>query len=82
MGNVNQFLAVLRKRLKDQYIQDWSNALENSTRVRFYRNISGFYFQPHLEFITINKFRIAMTKLRVSSNQIEVEMDQANIYPI
>ena len=35
VSNVNQFLAVLRQRLKDQYIQDWSNALENSSRARF-----------------------------------------------
>ena len=42
VGNINQFLAVLRQRLKDQYIQDWSNALENSSRARFYSNISGF----------------------------------------
>ena len=73
VGNVNQFLAVLRQRLKDQYIQDWSNALENSSRARFYSNISGFYLQPYLEFITIRKFRIAMTKLRLSSHRLEVE---------
>ena len=72
-GNVNQFLAVLRQRLKDQYIQDWSNVLENSSRARFYSNISDFYLQPYLEFITIRKFRIAMTKLRVSSHRLEVE---------
>ena len=39
----------------------------------FNRNISGFYFQPYLDVITIRKFRTAMTKLRVSSQRLEVE---------
>ena len=57
VGNVNQFLTVLRQRLKDQYMQD-----------------SDFCIQPYLNLITIRKFRTAMTKLRVSSHRLEVEI--------
>ena len=74
VGNVNQFLTVLRQRLKDQYMQDWSNEINNSSRARFYRNISDFCIQPYLNLITIRKFRSAMTKLRVSSHRLEVEI--------
>ena len=32
LGNVNQFFfTVLRQRLKDQYMQDWSNEINNSS---------------------------------------------------
>ena len=71
MGNVNQFLAVLRQRLNDQYIQDWSSALENSSRARFHRNIAGSYLQLYLEFITIRKFRVAM-----AIHRLEVDTDR------
>ena len=74
VGNVNQFLTVLRQRLKDQYMQDWSNEINNSSRARFYRNISDFCIQPYLNLITIRKFRTAMTKLRVSAHRLEVEI--------
>ena len=70
VGYVNQLLAVLRQRLK---VQDWFNALENSSRARYNRNASGFYLQSYLAFITIRKFRIAMIKLRVFSHRLDVE---------
>ena len=73
VGNVNQFFTVLQQRLKDQYIQDWSSALENSSRALFYRNIADFKFQSYFEIISVKKFRTAMTKLRVSSHRLEVE---------
>ena len=60
--NVNQFLTVLRQRLKDQYMQDWSNEINNSSSARFYRNNSDFCIQPYLNLITIRKFCTAMTK--------------------
>ena len=66
-------MAVLRQRLRDQYIQDWFSGIENSSRARFYRKIAGFCLQPYLDFVTIKKFRIALTKLRVSSHRLEVE---------
>ena len=73
VGDVNLFLTILRPRLKDQYIPGWVGEIESSSRALFYRNISGFYFQPYLDVITIQKFRIAMIKLRVSSHRLEVE---------
>ena len=55
-------------------MQDWSNEINNSSRARFNRNISDFCIQPYLNLITIRKFRTAMTKLRVSSHRLEVEI--------
>ena len=73
VGDVKLFLTMLRQRIKDQFIQGWAGEIQNSSRARFYRNITEFHFQPYLDIINIRKFRTAMTKLRVSSHRLEVE---------
>ena len=35
IGNIRNFLAIFKIRVKDIYIQDWHSRLENSTRARF-----------------------------------------------
>ena len=40
----------------------------------FYRQIATFWFSDYLEIVNIKKFRIASTKLRVSSHRLEIEM--------
>ena len=72
VGDVKLFLTMLRQRIKDQFIQGWAGDIQNSSRARFYRNITEFHFQPYLD-INIRKFRTAMTNLRVSSHRLEVE---------
>ena len=71
--DVKLFLTMLRQRIKYQFIQGWAGEIQNSSRARFYRNITEFHFQPYLDIINIRKFRTAMTKLRVSSHRLEVE---------
>ena len=44
--DVKLFLTILRQRIKDQFIQGWAGEMQNSTRARFYRNITEFHFQP------------------------------------
>ena len=74
VGNINNFLYIFKTRVRDIYIQDWHSRLENSTRARFYINISNFEFQRHLEVLQIEKYRKSLCKLRVSSHRLEVEM--------
>ena len=40
----------------------------------FYRQIASFQFSEYLEIVNIKKFRIALTKIRVSSHRLEIEM--------
>ena len=65
---------MLRQRIKDQFIQGWAGEIQNSSRARFYRNITEFHFQPYLDIINIRKFRTAMTKLRVSSHRLRLRL--------
>ena len=44
-GNANMFLNLLKQRLHDQFIQNWSSRLEESSRANFYSCISSFQFQ-------------------------------------
>ena len=40
----------------------------------FYRTFADFHFQDYLDIIEVRKFRIAMTKLRIASQRLEVKL--------
>ena len=73
MGNYERFIAVLRQRLTDNFIQNWHSRLEDSSRTVFYKSIASFQFQPYLENINVSKFYNAISKLRMSSHRSEIE---------
>ena len=72
MGDVNLFLKVFIRRINDSFIQKWSTELKSS-RALFYKQFSSFEFAKYLEIINITKYRIALTRLRLSSHRLEVE---------
>lgn len=73
VGDIPHFLTLFKQRLKDNFIQDWNARINESSRALFYRNISSFEYQCYLDFITVKQFRVALTRLRVSSHRLEVE---------
>ena len=73
VGNINMFLTLFNQRLNDQFIQEWNENLNNSTRADTYRLFATFSFKQYLDQINIKKFRTALTRLRVSSHRLEVE---------
>ena len=73
VGNCNAFLAMFRQRVRDIFVQNWISELDNSSRALFYRSFANFKFQSYLEFISVKKFRVALSKLRVSSHRLECE---------
>ena len=73
VGNINMFLTLFNQRLNDQFIQEWNENLNNSTRADTYRLFATFSFKQYLDQINIKKFRTAVTRLRVSSHRLEVE---------
>ena len=74
VGDVKVFLSVVKERLQDNFIQNWNTELNESSRAVFYRQIASFQSSEYLEIVNIKKFRIALTKLRVSSQRLEIEM--------
>ena len=73
VGNYNEFMSVLKQRLTDNFVQNWSSRLDNSSRALFYRSIASFKFQPYLEYINICKFSQSFSKLRMSSHRLQIE---------
>lgn len=73
IGHVDLFLINIKQRLNDNFVQNWSNRLNDSSRALFYNTIAVFRLQPYLELINIKKCRIELTKLRVSSHRLHIE---------
>ena len=73
VGNIDIILCMVKQRLNEQFIQNWSNRLENSSRALFYRQISNFRMQPYLNLIQLNRFCKSLTKLRVASHRLHIE---------
>ena len=72
--NINIFLNTFKSRMRDMFMQDWHSRLENSTRARFYLNIENFQYQKYLDILTVQKYRISLSRLRLSSHRLEIEM--------
>ena len=66
-------MSVLKQRLTDNFVQNWSSRLDNSSRTLFYRSIASFKFQPYPEYINICKFSQSFSKLRWSSHRLQIE---------
>ena len=73
VGNNLLFLKLLKQRLNDTFIQNWESRLQTSSRAIFYKELSSFDYKQYLDIINIKKFRIAVTKLRLSSHRLEIE---------
>ena len=52
VGNINAFMSIFKQRITDNFVQNWSEQLENSTRANTYKLISDFHFKTYLDFIT------------------------------
>ena len=73
VGDVNKFLSALKLRLSDNFIQNWRARLAESSRASFYNPISIFKFQPYLDKVLTKKFRVALSRLRMSSHRLLIE---------
>ena len=78
MGDVSKFLTLLKQRLSDHFLQNWNYRLAESSRASFYRVIGTFKFQPYLDKVTTRKFRVALSKLRMSSHRLMIEVGRWN----
>ena len=72
-GIYNNFIAAIKQRLIDTFIQNWTARLEESTRANFCRTFAAFKLQSYLDNVNVSKFRYASSRLRLSSHRLEVE---------
>ena len=48
VGNINAFMSILKQRITDKFVQNWSEQLENSKRANTYKLVSDFHFIQNL----------------------------------
>jgi len=73
VGHCKIFLSLVKQRIKDNYVQNWNGESSNMSRGHVYKHISCFQFQPYLYILTIDTFRISLTKIRVSSHRLTIK---------
>ena len=73
VGNMKLFLCLFKQRITDNFIQNWHERLNNSSRANFYVSIADFSFKPYLDVVKVLKFRNALARFRVSSHRLEIE---------
>ena len=72
--NEDLFLSEFTQRMKDQYLQTWSNICQTSPKLITYVQFkTKFDFEPYLNLLTLRKFRFALTSFRCSSHELMIE---------
>ena len=74
LGSIVVFINVFKRRVKDIFFsQEWHARLENSSRARFYDQISSFNYQVYIDKLQVDKFRKSLCRLRLASHRFEIE---------
>ena len=55
------------------FVQNWNTDINDSTRTRCYILYADFRFQPYLNLINIENFRVALSRFRVLAHRLELE---------
>ncbi|MCG8046233.1 MAG: reverse transcriptase family protein, partial [Candidatus Thiodiazotropha endolucinida] len=74
VGNISAFLKQFKQRVRDIFVQEWHSRLETSSRARCYITFSNFQYKTYLSELKINKYRKSLSRLRLSSHRLEVEV--------
>ena len=70
----NVSLPIIKQRLFDQYYQSWYHIINNSHRLESYcRFKHNFNIEPYLDIISDNKYKVALSRFRLSSHKLEIE---------
>ena len=55
VGNIKAFLAVVKQRLTDNFIQNWNERLQASARAITYSLFNDFSYKAYLDVVKIEK---------------------------
>jgi len=74
VGNINMFLCILKQRLTDINIQDWSTNISNMSKLSSYRTYKHDLV-PEIYIYCVNYYhnRKALSKLRCSNHRLAIE---------
>ena len=65
VGSIAIIINIFKQRVKDIVSQEWHARLENSSRARFYNQISSFNYQVYLDKLQVDKFRKKLMSIKV-----------------
>ena len=75
-------LPIIKQRLFDQYYQSWYNKINTPHRLESYcRFKHNFNVEPYLDIISDNKYKIALSRFRLSSHKLEIERGRYHNIP-
>ena len=76
------FFLEIKQRILDQYNQSWYSDINNSQRLASYSRIKhSFESESYLDNISERKYKIALSKFRLSSHNLEIETGRYNSIP-
>ena len=68
------YLPTIKQRILDQYYQSWYSNINNSQRLSAYNRFEhSINLESYLDIIYERKYKIAFTRFRLSSHQLEIE---------
>jgi len=67
------FLYNVKLRLNDHFMQNWNGRLHESLRINVYNYIASVKFQSYLNVCIITKFRVSVSRLRLSAHRLCIE---------
>jgi hypothetical protein len=79
--NMNINFESIKRRITDIYMQEWYTSINNSNRLETLALFKhSFKLENYLDYISENKYRIALTRFRISSHDLLIETGRhANI---
>ena len=73
------FFPEIKQSILDQYYQSWYSDINNSQRLASYSRIKhSFESESYLDYISERKYKIALSKFRLSSHNLEIETGRYN----
>ena len=73
------YTALLKSRLRDQFIQEWSNCISNTSKLDYYKRFkSSFCYEEYIDKIENDTLRKHFSCLRLTSHCLEIEFGRFN----
>jgi len=79
---LTDYIELETQRLKDQFVQEWSDTLSLQPKMEFYLKFKkSFEYEKYLDCISNENSRILTSKFRLSSHCLEIEVGRYNRIP-
>ena len=63
---------VVKQRLTDNFIQNWNERIQTSSRARTYSLFHDFSYKTYLDVVKMEKFRFVMSRIRMSLHRFQI----------